>query len=87
MSEYPTKMTPELVEVLSLMMWQTGPLAHALRSAGQEIPRKGEAEQAIVLHWLIGLALTHGPAWRDIVGSFLTETAERARAAAIPEAR
>jgi 2-methylcitrate dehydratase PrpD len=73
--EYPKKITPELREVLGLMNFQTCPVAHALRAAGEDIPHKTEAEQAHVLHWMIGLALEHGPAWREKVGERLKEIA------------
>jgi hypothetical protein len=68
MTEYPKEMTPALREVLGIMIFTTGPIAHALRDSGVEIPRKAEAEQAYVLHWLIGLALEHGDKWRPIAG-------------------
>lgn len=65
MAPYPSELTPALREVLSLMLWHTGPIAHAMRASGEDIPRKAEAEQAHVLHWLIGLVLEHGDDWRE----------------------
>ncbi|MBB3315150.1 hypothetical protein FHT77_000992 [Rhizobium sp. BK181] len=61
---YPADLTDDLREILSMMMWTTGPIAHALREGGQDIKRKAEDEQAEVMHWLIGLALEHGSEWR-----------------------
>jgi hypothetical protein len=61
---YPHELTDDLRDILSMMMWTTGPMAHALRAGGQEIKRKAEEEQAEVMHWLIGLALEHGSDWR-----------------------
>lgn len=62
---YPEIITPELEHVLGLMNFQTGPVAHILQAAGHDIPKKCEAEQAHVLHWLIKLALDHPEDWAD----------------------
>ncbi len=78
MSDYPNELTPELKGVLGLMIFSTAPIAHALRADGEDIPRESEAEQAHVLHWMIGLALEHGQGWRDKVVERLTRIAEEA---------
>lgn len=70
---YPSEMTPALQEVLSLMLWNTGPIAHVLRDGGAEIKPKAEDEQAHVLHWLIQLALRHDEAWRSRAVARLNE--------------
>ncbi|MGT2453763.1 hypothetical protein ACU4GI_10880 [Cupriavidus basilensis] len=70
---YPAEMTPALQEVLSLMLWNTGPIAHVLRTGGAEIRPKAEDEQAHVLHWLIQLALRHDEAWRSRAVAKLNE--------------
>lgn len=85
MSEYPKEMTPELREVLGLMVFTTGPIAHGFREAGEDIDCKVEAEQAFVLHWLIGLALQHGPAWRPIAAARLAEVVKQAKINALIE--
>jgi hypothetical protein len=79
---YPTAITPALREVLGLMIFTTGPIAHGFRAAGEAIPTRVEDEQAFVLHWLIGLALEHGDAWRKVAGERIGEIAKQARAAA-----
>ena len=79
MKEYPEQMTPALREVLSLMVMTTCPIAHGFRAAGEDIPPKTEAEQAFVLHWLIGLALEHGDNWRKIAGGKIAEVLARAK--------
>lgn len=61
---FPQVLTEPVREVLSLMLWHTGPIAHALRSAGRDIARKCEDEQAVALHWLLGFALEHGADWQ-----------------------
>ncbi|WP_221971543.1 hypothetical protein [Rhizobium leguminosarum] len=62
---FPRELTDDLRDVLSMMMWNTGPIAHALRAGGADIPTKAELEQAHVLHWLTLLVLEHGSAWRE----------------------
>lgn len=76
---YPEELTPALLDALGTMNFQTGPIAHALRAAGADIPRKCEAEQAHVLHWFIRLVLQHGDGWRDAVGDELQRIADAAR--------
>lgn len=70
---YPTEPTDALLEVLGLMLYTTTPIAHALRTAGTDIPKRCEEEQAYVLHWLIQLALQHGADWRARAGKSLDE--------------
>jgi len=71
--EYPQELTGPVREVLSLMNFQTCPIAHLLRDAGGwDIPKKCEDEQAVVLHWMIGLALEHGDGWRKAVNDYLS---------------
>ena len=77
-SAYPAEPTPALTQVLSMMLWQTGPIAHAYRAAGHAIPRKAEAEQAFVLHKLIGLALVHGDRWQAEASAELTRITQAA---------
>lgn len=60
---FPPTLTPPLRRVLGMMLWETGPIAHALRATGQDIARKAEDEQAAVLHWLVGFVLKHGADW------------------------
>lgn len=79
MAEYPEQMTPALREVLGLMCFTTGPIAEGFREAGENIAAKIEDEQAFVLHWLIGLALRHGDAWRSIAAARINEVIARAR--------
>ncbi|CAG2144527.1 hypothetical protein LMG31506_03025 [Cupriavidus yeoncheonensis] len=70
---YPVELTPALREVLSLMVWKSGQIAHVLRAGGADIPKKAEAEQAHVLHWLIQLALEHGVHWWEHAYASLKE--------------
>lgn len=77
---YPDEMTPAVRDVLRLMNFQTGPIAHALRAGGEDIPRKTEEEQAHVLHWMLKLAIDHPDDWRDRVGRRLDEVVAIAKA-------
>lgn len=61
---FPREMTNAVAEVLGLMNFQTGPIAHGYRAAGHDIKKRCEDEQAFVLHRFLLLALEHGPDWR-----------------------
>lgn len=61
---FPADLSDDLREVLSTMLWTSGQIAECLRAGGEDIKRRAEDEQAHVLHWLISLALRHGPDWR-----------------------
>jgi len=73
-------LTPALREVLSMMCFQLGPLAHGFRSAGYDIETSAEAEQSFMLHWLIPFALEHGDRWRQMAAIELRKIAELAKA-------
>ena len=75
----PDDLTEPVREVLSMMVWETGRLAHAYRAAGHAIAPKAEAEQAFILHRLLGFALEHGKDWRKAAGADLSATIARAR--------
>jgi hypothetical protein len=59
----PAQLTPPLRRVLGMMLWETGPIAHAMRATGHDVARKAEDEQALVMHWLLGFVLAHGADW------------------------
>lgn len=61
-------------EILSLMPWQTGPMAHALRKCGHDIARKCEAEQAYVMRWLLDMQEEHGDQWRKAAHKAIVES-------------
>lgn len=60
----PAEMTPAIREVLGMMVFSTGPIAHGFRAAGIDIPRRAEEEQAFVLFWLLKHAIKAGDDWR-----------------------
>jgi hypothetical protein len=64
--ELPTMVTPAVKDALSLMLWETGPIAHVFREAGADIPRRAEDEQAYVLLWALKLAIEYGTDWRKV---------------------
>ena len=57
--------------ILGYMAIDCRPLAEMLRAEGVEIPRKIEAEQATVLHWMLGYYLKHGATWREEAGKYV----------------
>lgn len=69
---FPEDLPPALAEILGMPNFTAGPIAHAFVAAGLWAPPEGrhkaEAEQAFVLHWLVGLYLEHGDDWRPIAG-------------------
>ena len=79
---FPLTLTPELLHVLGMPNFQTGPMAHAFRDAGRaRIRSKCEDEQAFILHWLMTLVLEHGADWRRHAGETLTPVIAEAKAA------
>lgn len=77
---YPVDLTPDLTDVLGWPNFRCGPLAHAMRAAGADIPHASEVEQAHVIHWLIGLVLEHGSDWRGAASAGIEDILARARA-------
>ncbi|MCJ2092115.1 hypothetical protein MKK67_06325 [Methylobacterium sp. J-072] len=79
---FPRELTADLIEVLGMPNFRTGPMAHAFRDAGRaEIRSKCEDEQAFILHWLVTLVLEHGADWRRHAGETLTAVIAEAKAA------
>lgn len=74
---YPDELTPELREVLGWPNFRCGPVAHLMRAAGADIQPRAEDEQAVVLHWFIGLVLKHGADWSSVAGQELKAMQER----------
>ena len=62
---FPSEMTPELRDILGRPNFVCAPIAHIFQAAGADIPRKAEAEQAFVLHWMVKLYLAHGDDWQE----------------------
>jgi hypothetical protein len=55
---------PEIHWILGRPCFFCGPIAHILQSAGHEIPKRAEDEQAAVIVWLIRKYQQHGEGWR-----------------------
>ena len=62
---YPEDLSDGLREILGMPNFVAGPFAHRFRDAGHDIPRKAEAEQAFIIHWLTRLCLAHPEDWRE----------------------
>lgn len=54
----------DLKEILGRMCFNCVSFAKMLRLDGHDIPEKAEAEQAHVIHWLLGHYLKAGKDWR-----------------------
>jgi hypothetical protein len=79
---FPRELTPEIRDVLSIMCFEAGPIAHAFRESGRaEIKTRAEDEQAFVLHWLLTFALEHGAEWRKRASAALAPVIDEAKAA------
>src|SRR5262249_13820792 len=70
---WPEALTPELHQVLGIPNFRCSPIAAAFRNAGATIAPRAEAQQAFVLHWLVGLALQHGSMWRSVAADKIDE--------------
>ena len=66
----------DLAFILGTMCFQCITYAQMLRASGQKIETRAEAEQAAVIHWLLGFYFQHGAAWRNAA----IKEAERLRA-------
>lgn len=70
---YPAVMNKAMKFALGLPNFRCGPEAERLRIAGADIPRKVEAEQAAVIHWLLPFAITGGDDWLERAKASLVE--------------
>lgn len=61
------ELTPERLHILGRPNFACASVAEAMRKKlGREIPRKAEAEQAHVIHWLLTLERDHGEKYIDV---------------------
>jgi len=74
-----TELNADLIDILGRPNFTCIRIAQLLRLSGVEIDKKAEAEQATVIHYLLGFYLTHGSQWAEKAG----EDIERLRLAAI----
>lgn len=65
----------DMRNILGRMCFQCIRIAQVLRLMGHEIEEKAEAEQAAVLHWMLGLYFKHGNEWRDRAEIILKDAA------------
>lgn len=79
---FPRELTPQVREVLSIMCFEAGLIAHAFRESGRaEIKTRAEDEQAFVLHWLLTFVLEQGAEWRKHASAALAPVIDEAKAA------
>ncbi len=69
----------DLIEILGRPNFTCIRIAQLLRLSGVDIAKKAEAEQATVIHYLLGFYFKHGSQWAEKAG----EDIERLRLAAI----
>lgn len=62
-----------LKHILGMICFQCVPFAKILRDDGHDIPHKAEAEQAHVIHWLLGHYLKAGNDWAKSAEAEVTE--------------
>lgn len=58
-------LTPAIAKILGRPNFACATIAEMLRQAGQDVDHKAEAEQAAVIHYLLGLHVKHGDAWLE----------------------
>lgn len=66
------------IEIMGKPNFACGPIAHLMQKVGKDVPRKAEAEQAHVIHWLLGLYEQHGSKWRDEADKQIDEWVKQA---------
>lgn len=70
------ELTDDLREILGRPNFTCHFIAKALRVMGHSIASKSEDEQAVVIHWLLGIYLKHGPDWRQRAAAELQEASK-----------
>ena len=70
------ELTDDLREILGRPNFTCHFIAKALRVMGHSIAHKSEDEQAVVIHWLLGIYLKHGPDWRQRAAAELEEASQ-----------
>lgn len=68
--------TDDVQWILGRPNFWCGPIAHQLVKLGHKIAPKAEAEQAYVLHWLLGLHEKHGDRFRLEANNILDSTTD-----------
>ena len=66
-------------EILGMLCFQAGPIAHLMNDAGIAVEKKAETEQAVVIHWLLNLYIEHGSEWRKKAAEQLGQWQEAAK--------
>lgn len=79
----PDEMDEDLAEILGRPNFLCGAIARIMVASGEVAVRpKAEAEQAIVIHKLLGFYAAHGARWRKAAADWLDAMQERAKARA-----
>lgn len=83
-SAYPATLEVELNEVLGLMNYETGPIAHVYQQAGVAIRTKCEDEQAFVLDKCIRFYIKDPKHWRSLMVADIKAMEAKIKAAQEP---
>lgn len=59
------ELNADLIDILGRPNFMCSHIAQVLRLGGVEIATKAEAEQATVIHWLLGFYFKHGSQWAE----------------------
>lgn len=70
------QLTEDLREILGRPNFTCHFIAKALRVMGHSIANKSQDEQAVVIHWLLGIYLKHGSDWRQRASAELEEASK-----------
>lgn len=68
---------PHIEQILSLMIFSTGPISHKMRRMGYDIQRRAEHEQFAVFMWLLNMYQKHGDKWQDEANALLKTYARK----------
>lgn len=79
------ELNPDLIDILGRPNFTCIRIAQLLRLGGVEIATKAEAEQATVIHYLLGFYLKHGSQWAEKANEDLNPRRDGALAAQIPQ--
>lgn len=79
------ELNADLIDILGRPSFACIQAARMLRVCGVNIPSKAEAEQATVIHYLLGLYLKHGSKWAEIANEDLKQRHAAALAAQVPQ--
>lgn len=79
------ELNADLIDILGRPNFMCIRIAQLLRLGGVEIATRAEAEQATVIHYLLGFYLKHGSEWSEKANEDLNRRRNAALAAQVPQ--